>query len=345
MNEVVQYHNDLNKITLPHFNELEQNLLCIILTKIKNKGHLEPIKFSTETLKKQCVDSNYRLNDKEFIITMKNLFYKFFRANFKILIRDEERDMYGEKFINLFKEVTFWYPDDEEKILKEIELKVNPTFSYIVNELEREYTGFLLEEFINISGKYTKTLYRQLKQFRTTGKVYFKWEYFLKIMDIPEKKQIGEIERDILKPAIKELTRERHLFDQIRTPFKNLTYEKKKQKGTRGRGGKVIGITFTFKPESITMQKLEKKTLMDKENEKNKHLQMLMQMRQFKYKFRYENYLHFITGYDYQKYKISTWKYTNTLADDEAITQEYTVNNEKEYFQLIKTFFNNIELD
>ncbi|WP_270992045.1 RepB family plasmid replication initiator protein, partial [Campylobacter upsaliensis] len=41
MKEIVQYHNDFNKIKLPNFNELEQNLLCAIFVKIKNKGHEE----------------------------------------------------------------------------------------------------------------------------------------------------------------------------------------------------------------------------------------------------------------------------------------------------------------
>ncbi|MFB1645275.1 replication initiation protein, partial [Campylobacter sp. MRC_CM2] len=59
-------------------------------------------------------------------------------------------------------------------------------------------------------------------------------------------------------PAIKELSKERNLFDQIRVPFKNLAYEKEKQKGTRGRGGKGSGIIFTFKPENNNIQKLEK---------------------------------------------------------------------------------------
>lgn len=346
MTEIIKYHNDFNRVKLPALTELEQDLLFTILAKVKDKGSGNMIELFPNDLK-----INERLNSRQYLTdVMDSLKTKFFKANFREIIETETEII--DKTINLFQEMQIHYvkrnPDDgydTNKLFNRVVLIVNPRFAYLVNEITQNFTVFELSEFVSLNGKYTKTLYRLLKQFRTTGKVYFKWEDFLELMDIPKYKQIGEIERDILKPAIKELTRERHLFDQIRTPFKNLTYEKKKQKGTRGRGGKVIGITFTFKPESITMQKLEKKTLMDKENEKNKHLQMLMQMRQFKYKFRYENYLHFITGYDYQKYKISTWKYTNTLADDEAITQEYTVKDEETFFKMIQTFFNNIELD
>ena len=64
-----------------------------------------------------------------------------------------------------------------------------------------------------------------------------------------------DIDKDILKPAIKELTKECNLFNQIRIPFKNLSYEKKKDNGRR-HGGNVIGIEFTFKPENITFENL-----------------------------------------------------------------------------------------
>lgn len=53
----------------------------------------------------------------------------------------------------------------------------------------------------------------------------------------------------VLKSSIKELQKPQDLFDSKRQPFTNLKYEKIKAKG-RGRGGKVIGIKFTFDPIS-----------------------------------------------------------------------------------------------
>ncbi|RUK33390.1 replication initiation protein, partial [Campylobacter coli] len=77
------------------------------------------------------------------------------------------------------------------------------------------------------------TLYRLLKQFRTTVKAYFEWEEFSRIMKIPENYLQIDIDQRILKQAIKELSKERNLFDQFIVPFKNLAYEKEK---TAGRG-------------------------------------------------------------------------------------------------------------
>ncbi|ENY6720859.1 replication initiation protein [Campylobacter jejuni] len=340
MSDIVKYHNDFNKIKLPNFNELEQNLLCAIFVKIKNKGHEEPVKFPVNDLKKIATSNKYKLNNEEFKEIMVSLFYKFFKADFKMLIKDD-RNRTGEAIINLFQKVVFWYPheDKEQKLLDEIELKVNPEFSYIINELEKKFTGFKLEEFIALNGKYTKTLYRLLKQYRTTGKAYFEWEEFCRIMDIPENKKICEIDRDILKPALKELTKERNLFDQIRVPFKNLAYEKEKQKGTRGRGGKVIGITFTFKPENIQMQKLEHESQKIMSDEQ-KYLKILNNMKLNQVRFDYHDRFWQFNDFDFDEFKIIAIE----LVRDEYENlnfgnhMHFNAKNQEQFFKMVDTF-------
>lgn len=340
MSDIVKYHNDFNKIKLPNFNELEQNLLCAIFVKIKNKGHEEPVKFPVNDLKKIATSNKYKLNNEEFKEIMVSLFYKFFKADFKMLIKDD-RNRTGEAIINLFQKVVFWYlhEDKEQKLLDEIELKVNPEFSYIINELEKKFTGFKLEEFITLSGKYTKTLYRLLKQYRTTGKAYFEWEEFCRIMDIPENKKICEIDRDILKPALKELTKERNLFDQIRVPFKNLAYEKEKQKGTRGRGGKVIGITFNFKPESVLMQKLEKESQKIMSDEQ-KYLKILNNMKLNQVRFDYNDRFWQFNDFDFDEFKIIAIE----LVRDEYENlnfgnhMHFNAKNQEQFFKMVDTF-------
>lgn len=346
MTEIVKYHNDFNRVKLPALTEIEQDLLFTILAKVKDAGSDNMIELFPNDLK-----INERLNSRQYLTDMMDsLKKKFFKANFREIIETETEII--DKTINLFQEMKIHYvkrdPDDgydTSKLFNRVVLIVNPKFAYLVNEITQNFTSFELGEFVSLNGKYTKTLYRLLKQFRTTGKVYFKWEDFLELMDIPINKSTGDIDKFILKPALKELTRERHLFDQIRVPFQNLAYEKEKQKGTRGRGGKVIGITFTFKPESVLMQKLAKKSLMGKDGEKNKYLKMALQMTQHKYKFRYENYLHLALSFDARDYIFKTFKYDN--ADDliDGIYSDYKANSEKEFFNMIQKFFDNIELD
>lgn len=257
MNQLVKYHNDFNKIRLPSFTEQEQNMLCGIFSKMRNKGCEEPVRFTPQELLKFSTE---RLTNKALGDLLTVLREKFFKANFTILIDDKERGLIGTEVINLFSSFKLWYNKDDVsyKNLLWVEMITNPRFEYILNDLKKQFTGFELEEFIALSGKYTKTLYRLLKQYRSVGKATFEWSEFLHVMDVPKDYKMCDIDKRILKPAVKELTSERNLFDQKRIPFVNLAYDKVKERTARGRGGKVIGITFTFKPENLEAQKIRR---------------------------------------------------------------------------------------
>ncbi|ECR2874150.1 replication initiation protein [Campylobacter jejuni] len=338
MSDIVKYHNDFNKIQLPSFTEQEQNLLCGIISKIRENPINQSIKLTPQELIKFSTENltNKALGDMLFMLRN-----KFFKADFMILIEDKERDFIGKEIINLFESFKLWYDkkDTEFKHLLEIELKVNPRFEYIVNEITRNFTGFKLEEFIALNGKYTKTLYRLLKQYRITGKAYFEWEEFKRIMDIPEDYEIHNIDKWILKPALKELTKERNLFDQIRVPFKNLAYEKEKQKGTRGRGGKVIGITFTFKPENIQMQKLEHESQKIMSDEQ-KYLKILNNMKLNQVRFDYHDRFWQFNDFDFDEFKIIAIE----LVRDEyenlnfANHMHFNAKNQEQFFNMVDTF-------
>ncbi len=338
MSDIVKYHNDFNKIQLPSFTEQEQNLLCGIISKIRENPINQSIKLTPQELIKFSTENltNKALGDMLFMLRN-----KFFKADFMILIEDKERDFIGKEIINLFESFKLWYDkkDTEFKHLLEIELKVNPRFEYIVNEITRNFTGFKLEEFIALNGKYTKTLYRLLKQYRITGKAYFEWEEFKRIMDIPEDYEIHNIDKWILKPALKELTKERNLFDQIRVPFKNLAYEKEKQKGTRGRGGKVIGITFTFKPENIQMQKLEHESQKIMSDEQ-KYLKILNNMKLNQVRFDYHDRFWQFNDFDFNEFKIIAIE----LVRDEYENlnfgnhMHFNAKNQEQFFKMVDTF-------
>ncbi|EGJ6310400.1 replication initiation protein [Campylobacter upsaliensis] len=345
MSEIVKYHNDFNKIKLPAFTEIEQDLLMLILFKVKNKGIGNVIELYPSDLK-----INEKLNNSRqyFTDVMDSLKLKFFKANFREIIETETEII--DRTINFFQEMQIYYvkrnPDDgydTSKLFNRITLMVSPRFAYLVNELNSNFTTFELNEFIALSGKYTKTLYRLLKQYRTTGKAYFEWEEFRRVMDIAENKTLGDIDKFILKPALKELSKERNIFDQIRVPFKNLAYEKEKQKGTRGRGGKVIGITFTFKPENIEMQKLAKES--EKiETKEDKYLRIAHNMVKNKARFVYENMLYEANSFDCKELKFIAVRlirdeFENLIYD---IGQTFNAKNKEAFFKMIDTFKNNI---
>lgn len=271
MQDIVKYHNDLNKIRLPAFTELEQNLLFTIITEIRNyQKHAkynvnEPlsIRLYPQDLQSFCKDSN--LSNRETTEILESFEKKFFQADFTIIVKDEERKLIGKRRTHFFNEFTIqtrfngkWnmeYADFDDMWFEfdYLDIEINRNFNYLVSQLDADFTRFELAEFIALSGKYTKTLYRQLKQFRQTGNRLFKWDDFIKIMDIPEDYRQIDIDARILKPAIKELTAERNLFDTKRIPFKDLKYtklDKNQQPNPRGRN-KVCFIKFEWKKEKV----------------------------------------------------------------------------------------------
>ncbi|HED6865807.1 TPA: replication initiation protein [Campylobacter jejuni] len=343
MSDIVKYHNDFNKIKLPSFTEIEQDLLCGLMVKLKEEKN--KVTFYPSDLR-NILKSSY---DNESLLKFtSSLKEKFFKADFTIIERTTrgDKEVEAHRTINLFTEFAIYvYKDyilEKPNELESIEIQVNPRFEYILNQLTANFTAFELAEFVALSGKYTKTLYRLLKQYRTTGKAYFEWEEFCRVMDIPQDYRQSEIDKRIIKPAIKELSKERNLFDQIRVPFKNLAYEKDKAK-SRGRGGKVIGITFTFKPENVEMQKIENKAL-NNASEEEKILNTCNNMCQAQMKFEYENKIYKTNSYDFDKLvfyavELSEDDFGNTIPINH---KSFKCENKEQFFKMIKTFSNNL---
>ncbi|EAM0181823.1 replication initiation protein, partial [Campylobacter coli] len=287
MSEIVKYNNDFNLLPMPELKAIQMDMFMAIISLTKDKKENTPFlkKFFNPDKRKIIIPQKKfielcRLNDskmdyKEIFFAIDDCLKKL--CNFLISYQKDERTIYN--FV-CFEEANI--------IADEVHITLQSRFYDMIINKKFGFTAFELAEFAELSGKYTKTLYRLLKQFRTTGKAYFEWEEFCRIMKIPENYRQIDIDQRILKPAIKELSKERNLFDQIRVPFKNLAYEKEKAKGTRGRGGKVSGITFTFKPENIQMQKLENESQKIMSDEQ-KYLKILNNMKLNQVRFDYND--------------------------------------------------------
>ena len=267
MQEIVKYHNDLNKVRIPNFNELQQNIFFGLIARLK--GNSDEVLFTAQELNEFVKDKKY--TNKELFLEVNKLKDNLLKADFTSILKNKNSLDIG--YHNIFKSFymrvntidTSEIPYDKiDKVyelpngaifhsFEHLRVVVNPEFAEIVNALSN-FTRFELAEFIALSGKYTKTLYRQLKQFRQTGNRLFAWDEFLEIMDIPNDYRQIDIDARILKPAIKELTAEQNLFDfRKRIPFENLKYtklDKNKQPNPRGRN-KVCFIKFEWKKEKV----------------------------------------------------------------------------------------------
>ncbi|EAJ6583451.1 RepB family plasmid replication initiator protein [Campylobacter coli] len=338
MSEIVKYNNDFNLLPMPELKAIQMDMFMAIISLTKDKKENTPFlkKFFNPDKRKIIIPQKKfielcRLNDskmdyKEIFFAIDDCLKKL--CNFLISYQKDERTIYN--FV-CFEEANI--------IADEVHITLQSRFYDMIINKKFGFTAFELAEFAELSGKYTKTLYRLLKQFRTTGKAYFEWEEFCRIMKIPENYRQIDIDQRILKPAIKELSKERNLFDQIRVPFKNLAYEKEKAKGTRGRGGKVSGISFTFKPENIQMQKLENESQKIMSDEQ-KYLKILNNMKLNQVRFDYNDKLWQFNDFDFDEFKIIAIE----LVRDEYENlnfgnhMHFNAKNQEQFFKMIETF-------
>ena len=252
MTEIVKYSNDLHKLKIGNFGEMEQNLLFGILANCRDK--YDEFVMTLAELNEFSPSRKYTAN--EMLQKALNLRESIFKLDFSV-IKSKDENYHEQDIYNLFSRFTICYNgkknDFENAELTEIRLKVNEDFRELIANLTKEFTQYELEEFIFLNSRYTKTIYRYLKQFRTTGIWRVKWDDFKEILGIPNSYEMRDINKRILEPSIKQLQEPLNLFERSRTPFKNLKYTKIKGKG-RGRGGAIKEIEFTFDKQTAQGQ-------------------------------------------------------------------------------------------
>ena len=252
MTEIVKYSNDLHKLKIGNFGEMEQNLLFGILANCRDK--YDEFVMTLAELNEFSPSRKYTAN--EMLQKALSLRESIFKLDFSV-IKSKDENYHEQDIYNLFSRFTICYNgkknDFENAELTEIRLKVNEDFRELIANLTKEFTQYELEEFIFLNSRYTKTIYRYLKQFRTTGIWRVSWDDFKEILGIPNSYEMRDINKRILEPSIKQLQEPLNLFERSRTPFKNLKYTKIKGKG-RGRGGAIKEIEFTFDKQTAQGQ-------------------------------------------------------------------------------------------
>lgn len=259
MNEIVKYHNDLHKLSMGRFTELEQNLLFSILVKCREQQDNIEIELKADELM-SFVNQRKNTTKNDLLNIISNLRDNFFKLDFKVIKQHPETQEVSDEYYNLFSYFKiFYYPKSKE--LSRIVLKVNNDFAFILYELAGLYTQFELEEFIFLKGKYSKILYRLLKQFRVNGYMIMRWQDFKDKLAIPATMSASMIEKQILKPAVIALseTIKTNLFD-ARIPFEKLNYKLIKQKSQRGKA-QVTHIEFFFKSQPASVLETRQKEL------------------------------------------------------------------------------------
>ncbi|WP_285658551.1 replication initiation protein, partial [Helicobacter bizzozeronii] len=265
----VVLHNDIYKVNLGKLGAWESNLLFAIFNKLKD-NHDTIIHFTPQEVKEMIGD--VKINNKDLLRVVKTLWKNIGLANFWEIIRFVEKGEELTKETNylLFKHFTI--VSDKTPKLRYMEVGINtPYFTHLLNELSGNFTAFQLKTFMSLRSKYAKTLYRLLVRFEDIPQkagilcevLTYKndFEGFKEFMGIPKGSSIIDIERRVLYPACKELgfllNDESKKFD-LSNPDRSMPYETIYYEKTRkGRGNKVVGITFQFTLNpSAEMQKI-----------------------------------------------------------------------------------------
>ena len=183
MTEIVKYSNDLHKLKIGNFGEMEQNLLFGILSNCRDK--YDEFVMTLAELNAFSPSRKYTAN--EMLQKALSLRESIFKLDFSV-IKSKDENYHEQDIYNLFSRFTICYNgkknDFENAELTEIKLKVNEDFRELIANLTKEFTQYELEEFIFLNSRYTKTIYRYLKHFRTTGIWRVSWYDFKEILGI-----------------------------------------------------------------------------------------------------------------------------------------------------------------
>ena len=232
MNEVVKYSNELHELKFNSMNEAQQNVFFTLLQQFRNTdGYTLELDFNKVfELANIAQGTNYRKEILDKLHQIQTITFMFQIND----LGDLQQDV-------IFPSIR---TDTQNRRLF---VKVSKGFKdrYISSPL-KGWTRYELAEFVGLSGIYTKTIYRYLKQFRSSGRWYIRYDDFKKLLGIPESYQSCDIDKRILKPTLKELSAERNLFDQRRTPFQRLAVKKHKK------GREIEALEFCFMPQPVS---------------------------------------------------------------------------------------------
>ena len=317
--EVVRYNNDLNNKTyLKNFNALELNFFMAICSKLKAQGTDEVIFSFSELKKKIQYDRETTRNTDNFINKLRSTNRKILNSICEIETKD-----YIDQFV-LFP--TF-------RISKKngtLTVRINQDYAYLLNDFSN-FTEFGLANFIKLSSKYVKLLYRELMQFKSTGKLYLTIEDFRKKLDIPDSYSFSKIKDRILVPSIQDFS---FIFKKFKiVVIYNNEDEIEINENTeekRGDKRKVTNINFYFvlgTKEDIIEVPVPKEILKDKlEANTNEEIDIKEEERLF--------------NLEMNKNKL---EFDNDMAENEIEVERKKIEKYKEYIRKTKKLNSNKE--
>ena len=190
MKEIVKYSNFVNALKFKEFTAVDYDFLMMLCAKMKNQ-RTDKVTFTFSEIKE--LTGYKRTGKKEFIENLKSMNRKLMSVT-----TDVQVDNQYLQFV-LFPTFVTNLEDDV------LTVSVNSDFQFVLNDLTANFTRFELEEFVSLESKYAKTLYRLIKQYRTTGEYRVGVTEFRDLMGCPPSYTNYVFLRDIVQPSVRRL--------------------------------------------------------------------------------------------------------------------------------------------
>lgn len=219
--DIVRYDNVLNELCFSGFEAHDFDFFMCICSKMYGVCDICEIGYEELMV---AVSWDRRQNLDKFHHELKRMCVNLRRVGGVI-------DVDSDEFV-VFNLFSTFRANCRKKILT---VRVNPDFSYILNDLTRCFTCFELQEYVSLKGRYAKQLYQQLKQYKNTGWLQLSVEDIRRKFSIPETYGNKYIMDKAIKPAIEVVSSCRS--------FSGLTVEVVR---SSGRGRSVSAYKFTW---------------------------------------------------------------------------------------------------
>lgn len=193
MSELVKYHNYLNALQFKGFTATDYNLLMFLCAEMRDQEENKMV-FSFSEIRE--VIQARKCSVDEFVKILESMNDKLIKVNAKI------RE--GNKIIAFVLFPTYEIDPDTRTLT----VGVNEQFRFILNELTKNFTQFELQEFVELNSKYSKVLYRLLKQYRSVGEYHVKVDELRKLLGSPESYTNKQLMQFVIMPAVKELQKD-----------------------------------------------------------------------------------------------------------------------------------------
>ena len=197
-NEVVRYNNAMNQIKFKDFTPMDYNFMMALCCRVRDKGTSEVVLTFSEI--KTLSNYSTKNDNSRFISDLQRMNKKLMSVAFSYET-DDEIVMFS--LFNTFR---------ISRKAKTLTVNVNEQFTFILNGLVDNFTRFDLMEFSSLKSRYSKALYRLLKQWKGTGKYIVRFDDLRNIMDVPKSMKNNAVNRDILTPMLEEL---KHYFGNL----------------------------------------------------------------------------------------------------------------------------------